>query len=133
MQGWEVERLAEFYGTLDQYTGPKEGEDTPGWKCHNKGFFIVSSAYKNLNKMRSRISFLPRKLIWKVKIPYKVVAFAWMVVKEAALTQENLMKRGIQCVQDAIFVSKRQRQSTICIYTVKWLANYGTCLLVSEA
>ncbi|WMV28378.1 hypothetical protein MTR67_021763 [Solanum verrucosum] len=96
MQDWEVERLAEFYGTLEQFLGFKEGEDTLKWKCHNKGLFTVSSAYRNMNQMGSQVNFLPWKLIWKVKIPYKVVVFTWLVVKEAVLTQENLMKRGIQ-------------------------------------
>lgn len=48
MQYWEMERMAEFDGTLDQYAGPKEGEDTLKWQCHTKGLFKVSSA-KNLN------------------------------------------------------------------------------------
>jgi len=96
MQDWEVERLAEFYGTLYQFLGFKEGEDTLKWKCHNKSLFTVSSAYRNMNHMGSQVNFLPWKLIWKVKIPYKVVVFTWLVVKEAVLTQENLMKRGIQ-------------------------------------
>lgn len=46
--------------------------------------------------MRSQVNFLSWKLIWKGKIPYKVVVYTWLVVKEAVLTQENLMKRGIQ-------------------------------------
>ncbi|WMV24736.1 hypothetical protein MTR67_018121 [Solanum verrucosum] len=95
IQDWEVDRLAEFYGTLDHFGGLKEGEDTLRWIHHSKGIFTVSSAYKNLNQMGTQLRFLPWKLIWKVKIPYKVTVFTWLVVKEAVLTQENLMKRGI--------------------------------------
>ncbi|WMV14232.1 hypothetical protein MTR67_007617 [Solanum verrucosum] len=35
-------------------------------------------------------------MIWKAKIPYKVSCFTWLLAKQAVLTQENLMKRGIQ-------------------------------------
>lgn len=33
-------------------------------------------------------------MIWKVKIPYKVACFTWLLAKEAVLTQDNLIKRG---------------------------------------
>ena len=35
-------------------------------------------------------------MIWKAKIPYKVSCFTWLLAKHVVLTQENLMKRGIQ-------------------------------------
>lgn len=36
MQDWEVERLTEFYGMLDQFLGFKEGEDTLKWKSQQR-------------------------------------------------------------------------------------------------
>ena len=42
--------------------------------------------------MGTQLRFLPWRLIWKVKIPYEVADFTWLVVKEAALTQENLRR-----------------------------------------
>ena len=69
-----------------------------------KGVFTVSSAYKNLNQMVTQLRFLPWKLIWKVKIPYKVVVFTWLVVKEAVLTLENLMKRGMHMCSRCFFL-----------------------------
>ncbi|WMV33460.1 hypothetical protein MTR67_026845 [Solanum verrucosum] len=35
------------------------------------------------------------KHIWRTSIPHKVACFAWLLAKEAALTQDNLMKRKI--------------------------------------
>ena len=105
-----MERLAEFYGTLDQYTGPKEGDDTLRWKCQDNGLFTVNYAYKSLNQMMTQISFLPCKLIWKVKIPYKVTVFTWMVVKEAALPQENLMKKGIKMCPRCFFFCEQKAE-----------------------
>ncbi|WMV55259.1 hypothetical protein MTR67_048644 [Solanum verrucosum] len=89
IQDWEVARLAEFYGTLDHFGGLKEGEDTLRWIHHSKGIFTVSSTYKNLNQMGTQLRFLPWKLMWKVKIPYKVAVFTWLVVKEAAETERE--------------------------------------------
>lgn len=35
-------------------------------------------------------------MIGKVKIPYKVACFTWLLAREAVLTQDNLLKRGYQ-------------------------------------
>ncbi|KAF3612577.1 hypothetical protein FXO38_36788 [Capsicum annuum] len=79
-----------------EFSGLKEGEDTLRWNCQSKGYFTVSSAYRDMNQLENQIRFLPWKLIWKVKIPHKVIVFSWLVVKEAVLTQQNLMKRRFQ-------------------------------------
>lgn len=52
----------------------------------------VNSAYKTLNKSSS----WPRKHIWRTKIPYKVNCFVWFVVKQACLTKDKLLRRGMQ-------------------------------------
>lgn len=104
MNDWEIDRSAEFYGTIQHFGGLEVGEDTLRWTSDSKGNFTANSAYKNMIHMESQLSFLPWKLIWKVKIPYKVVVFTWLVVKEAALTQENLMKRGINMCPRCFFL-----------------------------
>ncbi|CAN4077394.1 unnamed protein product [Withania somnifera] len=35
------------------------------------------------------------KQIWRSRIPHKISCFIWLLAKEAVLTQDNLMKRGI--------------------------------------
>lgn len=37
IQDWEIDNLADFYGTLDQYNGVQVGEDTLKWSTHSKG------------------------------------------------------------------------------------------------
>lgn len=44
-----------------------------------------------------------RKHIQRVKIPYKVACFTWLVVKEAALNQDNPRKRGISICSRCYF------------------------------
>ncbi|WMV55130.1 hypothetical protein MTR67_048515, partial [Solanum verrucosum] len=93
IQDWEVDRLAEFYGTLDHFGGLKEGEDTLRWIHHSKGIFTVSSAYKNLNQMGTQLRFLPWKLIWKVKIPYKLAALE-AIQEQRALTDDEALQKS---------------------------------------
>ncbi|WMV19468.1 hypothetical protein MTR67_012853 [Solanum verrucosum] len=70
MQDWEVERLAEFYGILDQFLGFKEGEDTLKWKCHNKG--RTGQALESWNMEgsgstdKSRWKIVPAVIWWTV-------------------------------------------------------------------
>lgn len=98
LQDWEVPRMIEFYRTLEQCSGLQEGEDTLRWQKHSNGMYSVSSAYKDLNREGSQLSLWPWKHIWKVKVPYKVACFTWLVIRESVLTRDNLRKRGIPIV-----------------------------------
>ncbi|WMV42183.1 hypothetical protein MTR67_035568, partial [Solanum verrucosum] len=35
------------------------------------------------------------KIIWRVKIPHKVACFSWLLAREVVLTQDKLMRRGV--------------------------------------
>lgn len=48
-----------------------------------------------LNQTNIVIDLWPWKHIWKVRIPYKVAYFVWLVARKACLTQDNLRRRGI--------------------------------------
>lgn len=56
----------------------------------------AKSAYKEFNQSNNQIGCWPWKMIGKVKIPYKVACFTWLLAREAVLTQDNLLKRGYQ-------------------------------------
>ena len=60
-------------------------------------------------------------------------SFTWLVVKEAALTQENLMKKGIQMCPRCFFCEQKAETINHLFLHCKVVANYGTCLLISEA
>ncbi|XP_049372092.1 uncharacterized protein LOC125837001 [Solanum verrucosum] len=93
---WEIQRVVEFYRTLEQFRGGNTVQDCLEWKDHKQGRFSVKGAYKKFNPFNTQINGWPWKMIWKAKIPYKVSCFTWLLAKQAVLTQENLMKRGIQ-------------------------------------
>jgi len=96
LNDWEIQRLVDFFGILEQFKGTSTSQDGLFWNHNCNGNFSVKEAYKKLNSFTHQVTGWPWKLIWKVKIPLKVSCFTWLLAKQAVLTQENLMKRGIQ-------------------------------------
>ncbi|WMV14075.1 hypothetical protein MTR67_007460, partial [Solanum verrucosum] len=66
----------------------------------------------------------PWKTIWKVNIPYKVSCFIWLLSKEAVLTQDNLMKKGI-ILSEMRFLRRTSRN---CSAFVPSLQNHMSAL-----
>ena len=100
---------------------------------NSKGIFTVGALYKKLNHQNLQLFKWPWRHIWKAKIPYKVSCFVWLLAKEAVLTQENSMKRGITLCSDVFSVGKLQKQSIICLSNAKSLASCGICSLDIKA
>ncbi|WMV52983.1 hypothetical protein MTR67_046368, partial [Solanum verrucosum] len=109
---WEILRLVEFYSKLEQFKGTSTDQDRLEWKGHSQSSFSVKGAYKKFNPYDNQIEDWPWKLIWKVKIPYKVSCFTWLVAKQAVLTQENLMKRGIHLSPRCFFCEEKAETVT---------------------
>nr|XP_033512018.1 probable membrane-associated 30 kDa protein, chloroplastic [Nicotiana tomentosiformis] len=65
------------------------------WKGHKSGAFSVKSAYHFFNTTNPTQGW-PWKQIWRVRAPTKVLCFTWLVARETVLTQDNLIRRGIQ-------------------------------------
>lgn len=94
LNDWEITRITEFYKTLDQFKGTSLSEDCILWQGNRQGTFSIKSAYKEFNVSNNQIDCWPWKLIWKVKIPYKVACFTWLLARKAVLTQDILIRRG---------------------------------------
>jgi len=94
LNDWEIDRVIEFYNTLELFSGINSNQDLIIWQRNRQGKFSVKSAYKEFNLSNNQVGCWPWKMIWKVKIPYKVACFTWLLAKEAVLTQDNLIKRG---------------------------------------
>lgn len=91
LNDWEISRVS----ITEQFNGLETGKDILQWLGNRKLTFKVSAAYRKLNHPVMSASKWPWKRIWKAKIPHKVACFVWLLSKEAVLTQDNLMKRGI--------------------------------------
>ncbi|KAF3676435.1 hypothetical protein FXO38_04290 [Capsicum annuum] len=96
LNDWEIQRVADFFRIVDQFTGSEICKNKLWWKDSKKGQFKVSKAYSRLNKTSLCIRNWPWKSIWKNKAPHEVACFVWLLAKDADLTQDNLVKRGIQ-------------------------------------
>ena len=61
------------------------------WLLTKSGSFSVKSLYHYLI---ARVVAFPFKLLWRLRIPLKVKAFIWLVIKGRILTKDNLSRRG---------------------------------------
>ncbi|WMV40904.1 hypothetical protein MTR67_034289 [Solanum verrucosum] len=82
----EMERLTQFYNTLEQAKNLTCEEDKLTWKLEKDGKFKVKSAYKLLYISTETKELWPWKMIWKGKIPHKVAYFTWLVARQSVLT-----------------------------------------------
>nr|XP_016506791.1 PREDICTED: uncharacterized protein LOC107824519 [Nicotiana tabacum] len=91
---WEMERVGLLLQMLSNAVLDHNKMDSISWKSHSKGIFSVKSCYNMLGFSNSEL--WPWKKIWYNMAPLKVSCFAWIVAKEACLTENNLQKRGFK-------------------------------------
>ena len=68
-----------------------EEPDKVNWLLTSSGQFSVKSLYQYI--IAKRVVF-PFKFLWKLKVPLKIKAFIWLVIKGRILTKDNLCKKG---------------------------------------
>lgn len=96
LNDWELQKVVDFFNILEQFQGLGETEDKLCWNLCRSGNFTVKSAYTLVAASNQQLEQWPWRYIWKVKAPFKVVCFSWLVARKACLTQENLRRRGFQ-------------------------------------
>ncbi|CAN4123762.1 unnamed protein product [Withania somnifera] len=106
LNDWEIPRVTEFFGIIEHFSGLETGLDRLQRLGNNKRTFKVSAAYRKLNHPYLQVPKWLQKHNWKGKIPHKVACFEWLLAKEAVLTQEDLMKRGIPLCSRFFFGGK---------------------------
>jgi mannosylglycoprotein endo-beta-mannosidase len=68
-----------------------QGPDRLSWILTKSEVFSVKSRYTYL--VARRVMF-PYKMIWRMRIPLKIKAFIWLIVRDRILTKHNLVKKG---------------------------------------
>ncbi|WMV47091.1 hypothetical protein MTR67_040476 [Solanum verrucosum] len=97
LNDWEVNRMVEFLNILERYKELSNSEDKLLWAPDTQGRFSVGTAYRNSQRTHTQSSYWPWKMIWKVKVPFKVTCFTWLLAKQETvkLWQIFINKRGI--------------------------------------
>ncbi|WMV38217.1 hypothetical protein MTR67_031602 [Solanum verrucosum] len=103
LNDWEVNRMVEFLNILERYKEPSNREDKLLWAPDTQGRFSVGTAYRNSQRTHTQSSYWPWKMIWKVKVPFKVACFTWLLAKQVVLTQDNRMKKGLDLCSRCFF------------------------------
>ena len=72
----------------------RDRKDRLFWRWDGQGRFTVHSFYKWLEfgGIRNR----DYDTVWKVKIPFKIKIFLWLVIKKRVLTRVHFSTRGWQ-------------------------------------
>jgi hypothetical protein len=83
-------------------------EDVWVWKPGLEGVFSVKSMYVFLDHLLNTYEPLPSllsfafKFIWKSGVPSKVCAFSWQLLLERVPTRDNLQRRGVMNLENAL-------------------------------
>lgn len=89
MDGWKAD-WDEIVADAAQYAF-QEGDDIISWKFGPKGRFSVKSVYDALSVTENGPY---HKKIWKSKVPAKIKIFLWLVLNNAILTKDNMIRRN---------------------------------------
>ncbi|WMV27001.1 hypothetical protein MTR67_020386 [Solanum verrucosum] len=115
LNDWEVNRIVELLNILEQCKDLNTNEDNLFWNPDKQGKFSVGLAYRSSQRPGTHIGGWPWKMIWKVKIPFKIACFTWLLANQAALTQHNLMKRDFHQLKGNLldYAEEHQRSSSL--------------------
>lgn len=106
----EIEEASQMLNLLEN--GSMEGEvDRRYW--HGKEIFTVKEAtwVQVMTRSRERalgITNFPVRHIWKSQVPLKVCFFAWCLMRERILTQENLKRRGFELASRCVLCGEEE-------------------------
>ncbi|WMV38316.1 hypothetical protein MTR67_031701 [Solanum verrucosum] len=74
LNDWEMTFVAAFLNTVPQNLNLTEERDSLVWKVDSKGIFTVKSAYKDLTGTNTQEIGWPWRMIWKTKVPHKMIS-----------------------------------------------------------
>jgi hypothetical protein len=96
-------------------------DDSVSWTLDKKGF-SAKSLYK---KIRSDLSEVPFKFLWKVKIPQKIKIFLWLIARSKILSKGNLIKRMWKGGGECCFCGLFESTDHLFFLIARWLDIFG--------
>ncbi|KHN09118.1 hypothetical protein glysoja_047752, partial [Glycine soja] len=93
---YEIQMAADFLEEIDSAHIHQSSRDILWWKPDPNGLFSTRSAYKVLQGAHHSVSQdNVLNTMWKLKIPPKVSAFSWRLLKNRLPSRDNLRKRQV--------------------------------------
>ncbi|WMV31905.1 hypothetical protein MTR67_025290 [Solanum verrucosum] len=98
LNDWELEEVFSLMATIQTSAINSQRRDKLIWRHSRDGSYTVKACYLQQSSKKTVIDQWPWKLIWRTKLPPKVICFRWITLKDSCLTQNNLMRRKFQIV-----------------------------------
>jgi hypothetical protein len=104
---WEEQLVGELEAVINN-VGIVDTEDRWIWNPDIEGGFSVKSLYDYLDQFLlphntlTQLAKFAFKGIWKTPVPSKVAALAWQLMLEKIPTRDNLCRRGILQIEEAL-------------------------------
>ncbi|XP_019234325.1 PREDICTED: uncharacterized protein LOC109214820 [Nicotiana attenuata] len=108
---WELEELLTLLARLEECMLDTQSADRLKWGNSKEGIYSVKAGYTHLHAQNDLINNWPWKLIWRTKLPTKVICFTWIAIREACLTQDNLLKRSFQ-IPNRCYMCRQAAETT---------------------
>ncbi|KAJ4798488.1 RNA-directed DNA polymerase (reverse transcriptase)-related family protein [Rhynchospora pubera] len=93
------------------------------WRWSSQGEYTAASAYNSFMFAGKRES--PLKFVWKLKVPPSVKLFIILLAHGRLLTQDQLVRRNINCVQGCILCGQSECENGIHLF---FTCTYSSCL-----
>jgi hypothetical protein len=109
-----------------------DSADIVTWRPSPKGLFTVKTMY---NTLTSNDSGPYHKKIWKSKVPAKIQIFLWLVLNNAILTKDNMIRRKRQGDLVCYFCNMNESVSHLlfhCNIAKAVWATFATCIGVDD-
>ncbi|WMV35470.1 hypothetical protein MTR67_028855 [Solanum verrucosum] len=70
----------------------RQTRDTHLGGSKRDGSYLVKESYLHLTSRKTLTDLWPWKLIWRTKMPPKVICFSWVSLNGSCLTHDNIMR-----------------------------------------
>ncbi|CAN4116899.1 unnamed protein product [Withania somnifera] len=106
LHDWELSDILDLFAKLQTCSFSPQEPDRLKWGNSRKGRYTGKLGYHNLCSRNSMIDKWPWKLIWKTRLPIKVICFSWIALHNSCLTQDDLSKKKFQLANRCYFCHK---------------------------
>ncbi|XP_039045645.1 uncharacterized protein LOC120185519 [Hibiscus syriacus] len=103
LNDWELEQWSNLMAVISTFSLSRETSDGMIWKGIGDGVYTVKSGVNlcSSDSLGSEVYFW-KKIIWRSQLPPRVETFMWQVVLGKLAVKTQLIKRGIQGIEDVL-------------------------------